>query len=277
MNLNAIKQRLATMQQRGGSGQKNNKLAENIWKPTVGKHQVRIVPAKWDKENPFKEMFFHYGISKYPMSSLINYGEKDPIVEFSQVLSKQQPYDPENYKKAKKLEPKMRVFAPVIVRGQEDKGVRLWEFGKEVYMELLAIAEDEDVGDYSDTLQGRDLTVDTVGPDQSGRQFNKTTVRVKAKITPLSEDASKIKTWLTVQPDPLEIFTRNTYEELKQALVEFLDEGTEEEEDEVEETEEEETPVKAEEKKPAGKKYTLNTKKKEADIDKEFDELFEEE
>ncbi len=41
----------------------------------------------------------------------------------------------------------MRVFAPVIVRGEEDKGVRMWEFGKEIYMQLLGIADDEDYGD----------------------------------------------------------------------------------------------------------------------------------
>src|SRR3972149_2139954 len=147
MDINLIKQKLAALQTRGNQGK--SKLAENIWKSPIGKHQVRIIPAKWDRENPFKELFFHYGIGDRTMISLINFGEKDPIVEFSEGL-KRQPYTLENYKLAKKLEPKMRVFVPVIVRGEEDKGVRLWEFGKEVYMELLAIAEDEDVGDYTD-------------------------------------------------------------------------------------------------------------------------------
>lgn len=40
--------------------------------------------------------------------------------------------------------------APIVVRGEEEKGVRLWEFGKEIYMQLLGIAEDEDYGDYTD-------------------------------------------------------------------------------------------------------------------------------
>ena len=58
--------------------------------------------------------------------------------------------DTTNWQLAKKLDPKMRVFAPVIVRGEEDKGVRPWEFGKEIYMQLLGIAEDEDYGDFTD-------------------------------------------------------------------------------------------------------------------------------
>lgn len=266
MDPNFIKQKLAGLQSRGGQGK--SKLAESVWKPTVGKHQVRIIPAKWNKEYPFKEVFIHYGIGAKPMISLVNFGEKDPIVVFSEELLKQT-YTVDNFKLAKKLEPKMRVFAPVIVRGEEDKGVRLWEFGKEVYMELLAIAEDEDAGGYEDTYQGRDLIVDTVGPEQSGRQFNKTSVRVKAKQTPASENAAQLKTWLENQPDPLELFKKPTYQELERALYEWLNPGTSEEE---EENTEEEIPAKAAAP-VVENKYSLNVTKK-PDIDKEFDDLF---
>ena len=41
----------------------------------------------------------------------------------------------------------MRIFAQVIVRGEEDKGVRLWEFGKNIYQSLLSLADDPDYGD----------------------------------------------------------------------------------------------------------------------------------
>lgn len=277
MNIELIKQKLSALQTRGGQGK--SKIAENVWKAPIGKHQVRILPAKWNKENPFKELFFHYGIGNRTMISLINFGEKDPIVEFSQSL-KNQTYTLENYKMAKKLEPKMRVFVPVIVRGQEDKGVKLWEFGKEVYLELCALAEDEDVGDYTDTFQGRDLIVETVGPDQSGRQFNKTSVRIKTKTTPASDDAKQLKLWLENQLDPIELYKKYTYEELKQALFEWLNPAepttVSEEEDETDDKiphiplPGEEGAV--EEIKPA-KKYTLKTPKKE-NIDKELDDLF---
>lgn len=272
MNVNLIKQKLASLQTRGGQGK--SKIAESIWKAPIGKYQVRMLPAKWSKENPFKEVFFHYGIGNRTMISLVNFGEKDPIVEFSESLKKQT-YTVDNFKLAKKLEPKMRVFAPVIVRGEEDKGVRLWEFGKEVYMELLAIAEDEDVGDYTDTYQGRDLIVETVGPDQSGRQFNKTSVRVKTKQTPASEDAKQIKAWLESQPDPVELYRKPTYEELKQGLYEWLNPGsTEETETESESGVPGESDIAPDQPAKPASKYSLNVKKKTADVDKEFDDLF---
>ena len=38
------------------------------------------------------------------------------------------------------------------------------------------IAEDEDIGDYTSITDGRDITVSTVGPDVTGRLYNKSTI-----------------------------------------------------------------------------------------------------
>ena len=55
--------------------------------------------------------------------------KKIQLLNLSQQLRKTS--DKENWSLAKKIEPKMRVFVPVIVKGEEDKGVRMWQFGKE--------------------------------------------------------------------------------------------------------------------------------------------------
>jgi hypothetical protein len=140
MDIKAIKQKLNALQ---STGQKKEKVdySKYLWKPkSEGKYQIRIVPSVLNKSNPFQEVFVHYGFSKFPIYALTNWGEKDPIVEFAKSLRNTQ--EKENWQLAKKLDPKMRVFAPVVVRGEEEKGVRLWEFGKEIYMQLLGIAED---------------------------------------------------------------------------------------------------------------------------------------
>lgn len=219
MNLNVIRQKLDSMSKKGGqSGGVDRK--KNFWKPSVGKQIIRIVPSAYDKENPFKEMYFHYGIGKRTISSPMNWGEKDPIKEFAQQLYQTQ--DKENFKLAKKLQPKMRVLVPVIVRGEEHLGVRLWEFGKGIYMEFLSLADDEDIGDFTDILEGRDITVDTVGPDVTGTAYNKSSVRVKPKTTPLAESKTQIKEWLETQPNPLELFKKYEYNEIKAFLQEWL-------------------------------------------------------
>ena len=115
MDLNVIKNKLSSLQSKG---QKKEKVdyTKYLWKPKQeGKYQIRFVPSKFDKDNPFKEVFIHYGYSKFPIYALTNWGEKDPIVEFAKQLRNTN--DSENWKTAKKLDPKMRVFASVIVHG----------------------------------------------------------------------------------------------------------------------------------------------------------------
>lgn len=235
MDLNTIKQRLNAMQQKPGKKNSGEDRKKNFWKPSVGKQVVRVVPSAFDKSNPFKELFFHYGIGNRTMISPINFGEKDPIVEFSKQLRQSQ--DKDSWKLAKKLDPKMRIFAPVVVRGEEHMGVRLWEFGKELYLEFLSLADDEDIGDYTDIMEGRDITVDTVGPEVTGTAYNKSSIRVKTKQSPLAEDKETIKKWLSEQPNPTELYKRYEFDEMKRMLQEWL--APEEEAPAVEEEEEE--------------------------------------
>lgn len=263
MDLSAIKSKLSSLQnQRQGGGQKRD-MSLILWKPTVGKHSVRLVPSMYDKTNPFKEVFVHYGIGNRTMISLANFGEKDPIVEFAKQL--RQTSDKENWSLAKKLEPKMRVFAPVIVRGEEEKGVRLWEFGKQVYQELLSIADDPDVGDYTDPIQGRDITIETTGPETNGTSFNLSKVRVRTKITALSDSADEVQKWMNTQPEPFAIFKKYGYDEMKESLLSWLNP-----EDAVEAVAA--TPAATEEP-SAPAAFALNTPTKKS-IDDEFDALF---
>lgn len=269
MDLNAIKSKLANLQSKtGGSNRKDFK--DIYWKPEVGKQTIRIVPSKFDKKNPFKELFIHYGIDKPVMISPTNFGEKDPIVEFAKQL--RQTSDKENWSLAGKLNPKMRVFVPVIVRGEEEKGVRLWQFGKEIYMELLSMAEDDDIGDYTDIAAGRDMTIETT----KGNPYNKTTVRARTKQTPLHEDAETVKTWLDDQPNPTDAFKRYTFEEMKEALQNWLAPESKEDaiiDDEKETVEEEVGDLPWEKEEKPAKNYSLDVKPKTNKAAK-FDELF---
>jgi len=284
MDLKSIKNKLGALQSQGKSKEKID-YSKSLWKPKQeGKFQIRIVPSKLDKTNPFKEVFVHYGMSKFPMYALTNWGEKDPIVEFAKQLQKTN--DKENWKLSKKLEPKMRIFAPVIVRGEEDKGVRLWEFGKEIYMQLLGIADDEDYGDYTDINEGRDFTVEAVMGDIGGRQGLKSSIRIKPKTSPLSASKNDIELWLEEQPDILELQRKIEFDKMKELLQNWL--NPEDATEEVDEVEEEETPTKTvaksdlpwdeQDETPAPKKsnYELKVPAKTSKADK-FDALFENE
>jgi hypothetical protein len=132
INLDSLKNRLQSLQQQSAE-KGSKKSADDIWKPEVGSQQVRIVPYIHDKENPFIELYFHYNIGKRVYLSPVTYGNADPIVEFAEKLK--QTGVKEDWLMGRKLEPKMRIYAPVIVRGQEDQGVKFWGFGIQVYQE----------------------------------------------------------------------------------------------------------------------------------------------
>lgn len=274
MDISAIKQRLNALQSTNNTGKKEKiDYTKVYWKPKEeGKYQIRIVPSKLDPKNPFQEVFVHYGFGKFPIYALTNWGEKDPIVEFAAQLRKTN--DKENWSLAKKLDPKMRVFAPVIVRGEEEKGVRLWEFGKEIYMQLLGIAEDEDYGDYTDISEGRDFTVDVVKGDVGGRQGLKSSIRIKPKTTALSSDAALIQSFLKEQPTLLEIQRKMTYDALKEVLQNWLSPEEPEEGSIIDDEDEPEAEITSSPAKAYTLKQPLAPKSSKAD---QFDSLFEDE
>ena len=257
MDLNAIRSKLNSLQQTNkGNGGNDRSL---FWKPSVGKQVIRIVPNKFNKSNPFTEVYFHYGIGERTMISPINFGEKDPIVEFAKQLRTTS--DKENWRLAKKLDPKMRIFAPVVVRGEEHEGVKWWGFGKTVYQELLSVIADPDYGDITDPTTGRDIMIERQTPAEAGNQYGKTTVRVKPNQTPITDDKSVLESVLTNQSDLTELYSEPTYDELKEVLQNYLNPSDDSETT----TETTATPEKV-----AEKTETKST----ADVSDAFDELF---
>ena len=123
MDINAIKKRLTQLQA-------TNNRTSNLWKPQPGKSQIRIVPYKHNTDSPFIELFFHYDLGGKSYLSPMSFGRPDPIEEFAQKLKGSG--SKEDYQLSRKLEAKMRTFAPVIVRGEEKQGVKFWGFGKTV-------------------------------------------------------------------------------------------------------------------------------------------------
>jgi hypothetical protein len=272
MDLNIIKQRLESMnKQSTNSGGGNSKNL--FWKPSIGKQLIRVVPSKYNKANPFTEMKFYYGIgSKKVMASPQNWGEKDPIMEFAKQLRNTN--DKENWRLAKKLDAKVRIFAPIIVRGEESEGVKLWQFGKEVYQEFLNMAADEEIGDFTDIAQGRDIKLTTVGPEVTGTPYNKTSIGPSLKVTQLSTDEAVVNSLLDDQADPMKVFKPLSYDEMKTALQEWLSpEGSEEEDDIISEPAEK---FDSDAKEETKSNYSLNVKQKSTKVD-EFDKMFDEE
>ena len=274
MDLNLAKQKLAAAQNKGNQTREKIDYTKIFFKPKPGKYVVRILPNKYDKAWPIREVQFHYGFAKGPILALSNWGEADPIADFAKQLRKSA--DKEDWQLAKKIEPKSRYFAAVVVRGEEHLGARLWEFGKLTNDQLVGIAADDDYGDFTDITDGRDFTIEATEDVIAGRKGIKCNLRVKPKTSPISEDAALVEKLLNEQPDILGINRKYTYDALKDILSKWLNPEDEAatEAPIASKDEDEEDDFLAEINKPVVPAYTLeNNAAKTSNADK-FDNLF---
>ena len=254
MDLNAIKNRLNQLQT-------TNNRTSNLWKPQPGNQIVRIVPYKFNKDNPFIELYFHYDIAKRSYLSPISFGRPDPIEEFATKLK--QTGNKDDWRLGRKLDAKMRTFLPVIVRGKESEGVKFWGFGKTVYQELLSFIADPDYGDITDPTNGRDIAVEFKTAEETGANFPSTSIRVKPNQTPITEDAEQLKSMIENQTNITEIYTEQSYDELKEVLNNYLNP-----------TDEDTTTGTSTTTETTKTEPVLECTTKTSDVDSAFDELF---
>lgn len=214
LNLDKIKNRLNSL---NSTNQKTNL----IWKPTPGKQEIRIVPSKYQPDDPFTSLKFHYNLNGKTYLSPDSFGRPDPIVEFAEKLKRNG--SKEDWKQSRTLEPKMRTFAPVLVRGAEHEGVKYWGFGKQVYQELLSIMSDPDYGDITDLAKGRDIMVEFKTAEETKKQFPETSIRVKPNPKPAVDPTNKeLVAKISAQVNILELFPEPSYEELQSAMDAWL-------------------------------------------------------
>jgi len=250
INLDAIRSRL--------NGLKNaNNRTSNIWRPDPGEHQIRIVPYAHNRENPFIELYFHYNLgNKKSTLSPQSFGRPDPVVEFAEKLK--QTGDKNDWLMGRKLEPKMRTYVPVIVRGQENEGVKFWGFGKLIYQELLSIIADPDYGDITDLKEGRDVVVTVKSAEEAGKSYAETSIRIKPKQTPATDNPAVVDK-IKEQPVITELYPEPTYEDLNAQLKTWLGQS-----------EEESDSPKSEESRTGGSKPAPTV----TDVEAAFDDLF---
>ena len=81
---------------------------------------------------------------------------------------------------------------------------------------------DRDYGDITDAVSGRDVAVEFKTAEETGKSFPSTSIRVKPNQTPITEDASVLETIKESQKNITEIYQEQSYDELTQALNDYL-------------------------------------------------------
>jgi len=192
-----------------------------FWRPNEGEQTIRIVPP--GNGDPFRDYWFHYNIGENSgfLSPKKNFGEDCPLDTFVRQLWKEG--TDESKRIAKKLSARQRFFAPVVVRGEEAEGVKVWGFGKRAYELLLGLVLNPEYGDISDPETGIDLVLHYEKP--VGASFPETKITPRRKSSLLHEDATTAADWMENVPDFEQLFasSRKTTEEVQQILNEYLD------------------------------------------------------
>jgi len=217
VDLEAIRKRVQEL-----SGQRKNSNVQ-LWKPDAGEYKVRGLPWKSTPDGmPFIERRFYYIGNNPGILAPSQFGKPDPINDLLRKLYSSG--KPDDRLMAKKLSPKMRAYMPVIVRGQEDKGVQVWSFGKMVYQRLLGFFTDEDVGDILDPNEGFDLKVTlAMSPKKvDGRSFLDTVIDPTRRTSKLSDDPEQAKKWLDSVPNIDDMYRQKTEKEIEQVLNTWL-------------------------------------------------------
>jgi len=223
IDLKRIKARKTALDNRGGNS--------SFWRPQDGNQTIRIVPTP--DGDPFKDYFFHYNVGKNSgfLCPKKNFGDDCAVCSFATKLYNEGTDD--SIKMAKSLFARQRFFSPVIVRGEEADGVRVWGYGKMAYESLLNLVLNPDYGDITDPDEGTDLILTYGKP--AGAVFPQTKLQPRRQQSPLCQDSpEKCAEMLESIPEFEGLFERKTTEQVNSLLDEFLSDEESAEENSVE-------------------------------------------
>ncbi len=209
INLDKMREKLGNLKGNGN----------NFWKLKEGNHVVRILPT--EDGDPFKSFHFHYGVSQGGiLCPKANFGEACPICDFVAKLFSEK--DDESREMAKKLMKKQRFSSPVLVRGEEKEGAKIWSYSKTVYEFLISAVLNPDYGDITDLETGVDIEI--VYGKKAGKKFPDTDCTLKRKSSKMCKEMSDkdCKEMLENLPDFDKLHKRSTVAEVQQALDKFL-------------------------------------------------------
>ena len=219
INMELMRKKLASLRGEGGSGE------ASVWfRPDEGETNIRIVPAR--DGDPLKEMYFHYNVGDHKggiMCPKRNFGENCPICEFASSVWKDgvENNDEESKKLAKSLFVRARFFSPVVIRGREEEGIKVYGYGKRAYELLLGYILDPEYGDITDVMEGTDIALTYTKPTAPGA-YPQTSLKMRRTSSPLLEDTEAIPALLDRMPDFDSLFDRLTPQEVDAILDEQL-------------------------------------------------------
>jgi len=219
-------QKLADRLREFEDGQKSSEFSKLLWKPKEGTQTVRIVPYKFNPDSPFIELQFYYNLGGKHYLAPVTFGKPDPIQEVIETLRSSGSNEEKEI--AKKLQATPRTYVPVLVRGEEEQGVRFWGFGVQVYKQLLKLMTNANWGDITSFTEGHDIEIEFKKVSakknvKTGQAFPETIITPIPTKTPVVNPTRRdLMEKVKEQTDILKIFPLKSYDELKEVVQKWL-------------------------------------------------------
>lgn len=252
MNFNKLKQRT---QQAIEESEKGGNI---IMFKKDARTAVRFVPSKEIGEYGWMPVWVHYrsgGVVSKTSVSPKTFGNPDPLEDFvNEELNGKK--STEEFKALMKLKPKLVYITKAVVRGEEEKGVKLFvanagsrgdvipwkpsgQWGDIMKtVEDAFIDEPNGVPDISSTKDGYDLYVTNVSKENTDSGYAEYSYVLARRSSPLSEDKALMKELTNEENHPSwkDAYPILTTEQLSNLLEEFINSGGESEEEDFEES-----------------------------------------
>ena len=213
---------------------KNNDQNDSpFWRIPDGHSSVRIVPPA--DGDPFKEVYMHYltfsgqspnGRRKEAVvCPKRQYGQRCPVCELATQLWFNGTKDEQQI--AKKLFARERYYSPVLVRGSEDMGIKVFGYSSKMYNKMLDWVADEanqGTANFLNTDDGYDVLVRRT-PAAGPGAFPSTEIDLARNTSPLTDDSNFEDNLYNNMPVIEELWGTPTFEEIDVLLKAWLGEG----------------------------------------------------
>lgn len=232
-DLNAIKRKIEDLSG-GQKAGKTNRPKLNWFKPQIGTYNIRFLPYQDANGQPFQEVSYYDNklLSERRFVAPAQFGQEDPIFDLLNELRKD--HSKKTWRLIGMLRPRERFYAPLLVRGEEDKGVQIWEMNSKILKDIYSILAHPDYAE--DNLMDPEVGFDfTLNITDSGKKWNGYVVKqydvtVRRKPSPLVKTKKEMDDLVESVPNLEEYFRSlvSSPEWLTQAVENFLSSQEEE-------------------------------------------------
>lgn len=165
---------------------------------------------------PFIYGSLYYKITKQFFISPEMYGQEDPILANLNTLKNSGIQQDAVY--AKKYLPSRRVFALVLVRGQQDKGLVWVDFPQKVEKQLVTYILNQQYGDITDLKSGTDFTI----TKRKGASFPEYSVQPKRNASQLLPNLKEAEQLFNSIPNFKEAYKHHSLQQLQKIWQQFI-------------------------------------------------------